>query len=136
VIGTAGLALGIARHAEAGWFVACFFILALLNAVSVPGTALLKEVSPTSAGAFAIGVSNGTTYVFVAIFSNAAGIVLDAFRASAVKTATATIYPAGAYQWMFVGMAAMSLVSLAASLFAPETCGVQRPETTVPAEGV
>jgi len=126
VLGTLALVTGMFYRAEAWWFVSCYLVLALLNATAVPGTALLKEVSPHAAGAFAIGISNAATYTCVALFSNGAGFALDSFEESARKTATATIYPAEAYQWMFVGMLVFALASLAASLLAPESHGKQR----------
>lgn len=128
LLGAAGLAVGMLHGLGASWFVGCYLLLAFTNTTTIAGTTLLKEISPRGAGAFAIGVSNAASYISVAVCSNAAGLVLDAFKDMAVETATATVYPAAAYQWMFVGMVLLAVVSLAASLFSPETRGVQREE--------
>ncbi len=129
--GCAGLAAGMMTRAGASWFVACYLVLAATNASAIMGTALIKEVSPTATAAFAIGVLNAATYLWIAVASNASGLVLDAFDASALHTETAVIYPPRAYTAIFAGMAAFSVLSVAAALFAPETLGVARVDEPV-----
>jgi MFS family permease len=126
--GSAGLALGIVIGAGPWCFIASYIILAATNTSALIGTALLKEVSRPRTAAFAVGILNAASYACVAVASNAAGLVLDAFAKDARVTEKAVIYPAAAYGWMFAGMVAFSVVSLAASFFVPETLGNQSAE--------
>jgi len=127
VAGTSVLVGAMIFKGGAAWFVAGYMILAATNMPALIGTPLFKEISPSNTSGFAIGVLNGTTYFVVALACNAAGRVMDAFKdAVTVTQAGVKIYPPAAYLWMFIGMAALALVSLAASLSAPETRGEQR----------
>jgi MFS family permease len=126
VAGVVMLAAGVMAHAPGWWFAAAYIVLAAINSPAIVGTPLLKEVSPPATGAFAIGVLNATSYISVAIASSLAGVAMDAFSSGAKKVGESIVYPPGAYLAMFVGMVALSAVSLAAALKVPETRGVQR----------
>jgi MFS family permease len=132
LVACCGLAVGVSAGAPPSWFVACYVLLGLTNATALVGTTLLKELAPPSTAAFAIGVLNAVTYAVVAVVSNAVGLVLDAFADAPAGAAKAVIYPAAAYQMLWLVMAACAVVSVAASLYVPETLGVQR-EAAAPA---
>ena len=124
--GCAALAAGVLAAAPAWWFVACYILLGVTNATAIVGTTLLKESSPPSTAAFAIGVLNGATYAAVAIVANASGLVLDAFKGQGVLAGGAFIYPPAAYRTLWLGMTVCAAVSVVVSFFAPETRGIQR----------
>jgi len=122
------LFLGVAAGMPPWWFAMAYVLLGATNSPAIVGTTLLKEVSPSATSAFSISLLNAACYVAVAAASTAAGLVLDAFKEGAREVGGHTVYPRAAYQAMFAGMAALALVSVFVSFFAPETRGVQREE--------
>lgn len=60
----------------------------------------------------AIGFINGALYVLIALLANGSGLILDLFRAQAVRTPDAWIYPMEAYRLFFVACLVLSLAVL------------------------
>jgi sugar phosphate permease len=106
-----------------GWVLLCYVLLGVTSLCSPVGTALMKESNPPEAVGTAIGVSNAASYLVVAVISNAAGFVMDAFRSSAVTTATTVIYPRAAYETIFVGCIVLAAGAFACSLCLRESHG-------------
>ena len=99
----------------------------ILLGVSVSISPLLacamKEVNPEEAAATSIGLGNCLSYLCVAIVTNIAGLVMDAFSAQAVATTEAIIYPAGAYRMILLGCIIIAAISWGSAFWIVETHG-------------
>ena len=104
-----------------GPFLFAYALLALSTGMNPIFSAAMKEVNPAEAVGSSIGIANGVCYLFVALVSNAAGYVMDLYRADAVAVPGALIYSSATYQTIFLGCAALAGTAFLASWFIPET---------------
>jgi MFS family permease len=102
------LDLPLAAHA------AGFGLLACSNGLMPLSVCATRDVSPAAAVAMVLAASNGLTYVMMALASNFAGVVLDAFAATRVDDVLR--YPPQAYGWVLAALMAPVAAALAASL--------------------
>jgi len=84
----------------------------------------MKEVNPEEAAATSVGLGNCLSYLCVAVTTNMAGLVMDAFRTQAVATAQAIIYPVSAYRMILLGCIVAATVSWGSSFLISETRGL------------
>ncbi|MDO8301938.1 MAG: MFS transporter [Sedimentisphaerales bacterium] len=105
------------------WVLPCCILLAASASFSPIWCATMKELNRPDSAATSIGLLNGVSYLFMAIAMNSAGIIMDMHKAQSTVTATAIIYPAGAYITILTGCSVLALFSLMASLFIKETFG-------------
>jgi sugar phosphate permease len=98
-------------------------VLAIAVAANPLFSSTMKEVNSEEAAATSVGFSNCLCYLCVAATTNLAGMVMDAFRAQAVVTTQAIIYPAGAYRMILLGCLIAAAASWVSSLFIAETRG-------------
>ncbi len=104
-------------------FLVLFAVFAVSSGFGPLFTCLIREVnSPRNVGV-SVSLHNCNCYLQVAIFSSAAGAVLEGFRSSAIITEHAIIYPEKAYVIIFCGIVALSVISLVSSFFIQETRG-------------
>jgi MFS family permease len=124
VLGAVGLML-ILLHFRIGgkWFLPCYILLACSALGSAAGSALMKELNSPDAVGTSIGLLNGSCYLAVALVNTAAGVIMDRFDARAIRTSTAVIYPAEAYESIFLLCLALGAASLVAACFIRETHG-------------
>ncbi|HOF89003.1 MAG TPA: MFS transporter, partial [Armatimonadota bacterium] len=118
------LLAGLWLRLGGGWFLVCYICLALSSFVSPVSNVLMREMNPAGAIGTAIGALNGLCYLGVALLASAAGTVMTAFRAGAVQTATAIVYPREAYFAIFLLCGALALVALISALYLRDTRGV------------
>lgn len=85
--------------------------------------ASVKEINRCSAAATSTGIANCAAYVAVAVFTNAAGFVMDFFKDQALPTEHGIVYPLAAYQIILAGCAALAACSFAAAFHIRETRG-------------
>ncbi len=106
-----------------GWFLPCYILLACSSMGSAAASALMKELNPPEAVATSVGLLNGSTYLAVALVSNAAGLIMDRFQDRTIRTAAAVIYPKEAYECIFLLCLALSAAALIVACFIRETHG-------------
>lgn len=132
VLGAGMLYTGVAWSMPAWWSIAGCLLLTANPALASIGATLLKEIAPPGTTALMAGISNGGGYVAVAMNSTFAGLALNAYNQDAVVTPTAVIYPAAAYQTIFLVMLFASSVALVITWWlTPETYGVMRAEQSI-----
>jgi predicted MFS family arabinose efflux permease len=112
VVGAGMLYTGVAWGMPVWWSIAGCLLLTANPALASIGATLLKEIAPRGTTALMAGISNGFGYVAVAMNSTFAGLALNAYNAEAVVTATAVIYPRGAYETIFLAMVGATGVAL------------------------
>ncbi len=122
------LLVGLWLRLGGEWFLVCYVCLAFSSFVSPVSNVLMREMNPAGAIGTAIGALNGLCYLGVALLASAAGKVMTLFRADAVQTATAIVYPREAYLAIFVLCGALALVALVAALYLRDTYGVAAEE--------
>jgi len=90
---------------------------------------MIKELNPPDIVALSVGMQNTVCYIFVAVLANFIGVILDAFKGSAIVTEKAVIYPSSAYVTLFAVLACFAVASLISSFYGRETHGkcVYRP---------
>jgi predicted MFS family arabinose efflux permease len=127
VLGAGLLYTGTAWSMPAWWSIIGCLLLTANPALATIGATLMKEIAPAGTTGLMAGISNGGGYVAVAINSTFAGMALNAYNEQAIVTPTAVIYPAAAYQTIFLLMLAASSVAFVISwALVPETHGVMR----------
>lgn len=105
------------------WLLLCYLLSALSSAFAPIFACAIKETNPQECAGTAIGLSNGISYLFVAIVINAAGIILDLFRNEAVMKNNAVIYPQKAYAFIFAAGSVLAAISLMTSFLIRESKG-------------
>jgi sugar phosphate permease len=125
-IGTLTFMLWVLAHPSdtAGLMASGCILLGISVSVSPLLTSSMKEVNPEEAAATSVGFINCLSYLCVAVTTNLAGIVMDAFREQAVITPIAILYPASAYRMILLGCLIAAVVSWISSLFISETRGL------------
>ncbi len=96
---------------------------ALASGCTPVNVSLMKELNDAGKTAISVGVMNTTTYVMVAVMSQATGRILDLFSRQVITRNGATIYPDKAYLVLFSVFLAISIIPCAASFFCRETYG-------------
>jgi len=94
-------ALSPALHSALG-VRAAYLALAVASFVGPIYTSAVAATVPARALGTAVGFMNGGLYVLIALLANGSGLILDLYRAEAVRTPTAWIYPMAAYRTLFV----------------------------------
>jgi MFS family permease len=100
----------------AGWFLVAYVLLAAAAVSQPAGAALIRDLNPAEGVGTAIGWANAVAYLAVAVLTNAAGFLMDAFRNQIVVTPTAVIYPRPAYELIFGVCCVLGLVSVAVAV--------------------
>ncbi len=98
-----------------------YILLAISAAVSPVYITTIKEMNSVEVTATSVGFLNTCSYLSMALFSYAAGRVMDAFRHSAVEIAGIIIYPDSAYRMIFLGCVMLTLCSFLISFSIRET---------------
>ena len=111
---------GLQRGYGGSWFLFSYVLLASSNLASPIANVLMIELSPPEAVGTAIGLLNGFFYVFVAVLTSLAGMVMNHYQSTARVTAHAVIYPKEAYLMILLICAALSLASLIIAAFLRE----------------
>lgn len=112
--GTSVLSVASLTGGGLGLCVTGFIALGLANGLIPLYCCACKEVTHPAVVAFILSLLNALTYISVAVASNAAGLVLDAFSDTAVTTGDVVHYPPAAYASMLgvlVLLAVLSLIS-------------------------
>lgn len=117
------LSHSLTYHFAVGWFLFGYILLAVSSGASPVYTTSMKELNPAEAAATAVGFLNGICYLSVSLFINLAGFGLDRFRASAIHTSQAVIYPTQAYLTIFIGCLLLAAASCFTSFFIHESYG-------------
>lgn len=130
VAAVALILVGLRWDFGGGWFLACYILLASMSIGAPLGAALMKELNPPEAIGTSTGILNGACYIAVALLTSLSGWIMDLFTDSAVKTATAVVYPKQAYTMIFLVCLGLGLLSLFASFFLRESHG----KDTAPAD--
>ena len=121
----AAMAIGVCLEVKSlPFFVCCMVALAVSASANPVVASSVKELNHPEVVGKSVGFYNGMLYMFIAVFTNAAGFILDHFKESAVVTASAVVYPISAYRAVFLWLLAMALVSLLSAFFIKETLGV------------
>ncbi len=113
----AGIHFGLSTR----WFLCCYVLLGLSTLASPISNIIVKELNPSEHLGLAIGIANGVSYLDVALCSTLAGAILDHYRAQAVLTAGAIVYPRQAYTTIFLGCLALLVIAFLCVLFIRET---------------
>lgn len=115
----AGVWAGLPR----GAFLTAYVLLALASSVSPVSTTSIRELNSAATVGTALGISNALAYLAVALVTSTAGVILDAFADSAVRTATAVLYPPAAYRALFGVCTILALAAFACACHVTETGG-------------
>lgn len=115
------LVLALTCRFGSGWLLFGYILLAVSSGSSPVCVTSMKELNSAEAAATSVGLLNGSCYLSVSLLANLAGFGLDRFRAAAVRTGQAVIYPPQAYMAIFVCCLALAAVSLTASFFIRES---------------
>jgi len=115
------LLAGIHFGLSGKWFLCCYVLLGLSTLASPISNVIIKELNPSEHLGLAIGIANGVSYLDVALASTLSGATLDHFRAHAVITTGAILYPQEAYTTIFIGCLALLVIALVSALFVRET---------------
>lgn len=105
------------------FFLVCYIMFGVSSGFSTIFASTARELNPPECMALSLGLLNGLCYVLVAIISNIAGFMMDAFKDSVIRTAHSVIYPAEAYMAVFWMLLGLSVVSFLVSLMIRETNG-------------
>ena len=106
-------------------FVAAYLIVGVASGLAPAFNFSLKELVPPKAYGFALGYFNTLVYLGVAFTAFVSGVVLDHFKADAIITREATIYPAAGYASLFAIMLGVAVAGCVALIWMPETGGKQ-----------
>ncbi|MFH2069577.1 MAG: MFS transporter [Candidatus Omnitrophota bacterium] len=117
------MTLALIYHFTVWWLLFGYILLAVSSGASPVYTTSMKELSPAESAATAVGFLNGICYLLVSFFINLAGFGLDRFRASAIHTSQAVIYPPQAYLTIFIGCLLFAAASCFTSFFIRESYG-------------
>ena len=79
------------------WVLVSYCMLGFTSLGSVMTGTLMKELNPPETVGTAIGLSNGSCYIAMAIFTSIAGLIMDHFSASTITVQGAVVYPRAAY---------------------------------------
>jgi len=109
-----------------GIFLFSYLLLAISAAVSPVYITTMKEMNSVEVTATSVGLLNSFSYLFMALFSYAAGRVLDTFRHSAIEISGIIIYPDSAYRMIFLGCIMLTLCSFLVSFLIRETGNGQK----------
>ena len=115
--------LALIHHFTVGWLLLGYILLAMSAGASPVYTTTMKELSPAESAATAVGFLNGICYILVSFLINLSGFGLDRFRASAIHTSQAVIYPPQAYLTIFIGCLLLAAASCFTSFFIRESYG-------------
>ncbi len=115
--------LALTNHFAVGWFLLGYILLAVSSGSSPIYVTSMKELNSAEAAATAVGFLNGICYLSVSFFINLAGFGLDRFRALAIHTSQAVIYPPQAYLTVFTGCLIFAAASCFTSFFIRESYG-------------
>lgn len=115
--------LALVHHLPVEWFLISYILLAVSSGSSPVYATSMKELNPAEAAATAVGFLNGICYLAISFFVSMAGFGLDRFRASAIHTSQAVIYPTQAYLTVFIGCLFFAAASFFASFFIRESYG-------------
>ncbi len=107
-------------------FLFAYLLLAISAAVSPVYITAMKEMNSVEVTATSVGFLNTCSYLFMALFSYASGLVLDAFSHSAIKISGTIIYPDSAYRMIFLGCIMLTLCSFLISFSIRETGSGQK----------
>jgi predicted MFS family arabinose efflux permease len=127
VAAVATLTASVLSDAPPAVFVAAFLLLSFAVGLAMPVVgATMKELNDPAVVSQSIAVINCLSYIGLAVLSNVVGLVLDAFADQAAVVDGRRVYPAAAYVTVFALMTVLSLATLIAALFVPETRGKSR----------
>ena len=104
-------------------FVLSFIMMALAAGCTTVVVAALKELNNPDTAVLSIGVQNTISYIFVALFANSSGMILDMFRSSAKVSNGVIVYPGAAYLALFAILGTFSIIALIFSFYLKETRG-------------
>lgn len=124
VVNSLLMIIGLWYHFGAAFFLMCYIFSAVSSGFATVFVSTAKELNPPEYVALSTGTLNCLCYMLVAVISNVAGLIMDFFKGSAVKTATSIIYPQEAYFALFSMLLALSLLSFVVSFFIRETNGM------------
>jgi len=79
------------------WVMVSYCLLGFMSLGSVMTGTLMKELNPPETIGTAIGLSNGSCYIAMAIFTSIAGLIMDHFSSSTITVQGAVVYPKAAY---------------------------------------
>lgn len=96
------MAVAMWHSGGARWLEASLLLLGLTSSSAPIVCAAIKEVNPPESAGVAVGFSNTAAYLGVAIFSNLAGLVMDAFGGESASGGV-KIYPRAAYFTVMIG---------------------------------
>ncbi|MFA6931791.1 MAG: MFS transporter, partial [Lentisphaeria bacterium] len=128
MLGSGMLVIGLfCKGSEPGWgafFVVAFIMISLTSGFSPITNTLARETNPPSATGVAVGITNFSAYIMVAIFGSLVGLVLDCFQSkAAITSAGVVVYPATAYLCLFSLFFLVSIGTFKVALSYPETYG-------------
>jgi len=115
---------------QAGFFVGCYIVLGVGYSFGVIYGTAAKELNPRAAAGTSIGLMNTGVYLTVATVTSVTGAILDAYSGSAVRTATAMVYPREAYRAVFGLCVVLAAVSCVCALRIRERPAIADPAIT------
>ncbi|MCM8757328.1 MAG: hypothetical protein NC823_02480, partial [Candidatus Omnitrophica bacterium] len=123
------LVMGVFGFPLGKFFLLPYLLLGFSSGASLVFSTSVREVNPAEAVGTAVGFLNGVCYLSIAVLMNLSGWVMDRYAPRSITSFGAIIYPAGAYQAIFVGCWLLAVFSLASSLRIRET--VSHPQMPV-----
>ena len=79
---------------------------------------IAKELNPPEDTGLAVAVLNFAAFVFIALFGNISGLILEFWKGASKNG----IFPGEAYAALFVFFTVSAVLSAAIGWFVPETC--------------
>ena len=104
------MAVAMWHSGAARWLEAALLLLGLASSSSPIACAAIKEVNPQEVAGIAIGISNSAAYLGIAILSNLAGLIMDAFGGMPAPGGI-MVYPRAAYFTVMIGCMMMAALS-------------------------
>ena len=114
---------GIYFHLPAPLFVLCYLLYAMSAGVPMVFAMSIQEVNSRDILTQSTAFSNMANYLFVAIFSQLAGMLLECVGGTRDAVSGAMIYSDRAYLVLFLIVSAISLISFCSAFMIPETRG-------------
>lgn len=112
-----------ALGAGAFWFKMALLLFALASSAQAIFNSVAREVNRSDNIGAAVGLNNMVCYLMVALIMMLVGVVMDQFAASAIRTASAIVYPLSAYCLVGLICLTLTLGALWAAWRIPETRG-------------
>ena len=116
----AGCLAGLAAfhwHLQFWILIAGFLLLAFPAGFFSFYSIIAKNLNPPEMTGLAVAVLNFAAFVFIALFGNISGIILNYWKSAAVNG----VFPGEAYSALFVFLSVSALISMAIGFFIPET---------------